>query len=164
MSKKQYAFCLTISAILAAAGIILVATAFTQPPAYLCLPAGLLLIIFSIMGALASKQRTSNTRKHRMDTEYTSRDIIKHYDERLDRISEQLDRIERIYTSKQPKKAYSVKEFATMYSLSIPMVKQLIARGKLKAATSDSKRGSTLLIDAKSAETWWTKQLGKKIN
>lgn len=56
MSKKQYAFCLTISAILAAAGIILVVTAFTQPPAYLCLPAGLLLIIFSIMGALASKQ------------------------------------------------------------------------------------------------------------
>ena len=56
MSKKQYALCLTISAILAAAGITLVATAFTQPPAYLCLPAGLLLIIFSIMGALASKQ------------------------------------------------------------------------------------------------------------
>lgn len=56
MSKKQYVFCLTISAILAAAGIILVVTAFTQPPAYLCLPAGLLLIIFSIMGALASKQ------------------------------------------------------------------------------------------------------------
>lgn len=51
-----------------------------------------------------------------------------------------------------------------MYSLSIPMVKQLIARGKLKAATSDSKRGATLLIDAKSAETWWNKQLGKKIN
>lgn len=56
MSKKQYVICLTISAILAAAGIILVVTAFTQPPAYLCLPAGLLLIIFSIMGALASKQ------------------------------------------------------------------------------------------------------------
>lgn len=56
MSKKQYVFCLTISAILAAAGIILVVTAFTQPPAYLCLPAGLLLIIFSIIGALASKQ------------------------------------------------------------------------------------------------------------
>lgn len=56
MSKKQYVICLTISAILAAAGIILVFTAFTQPPAYLCLPAGLLLIIFSIMGALASKQ------------------------------------------------------------------------------------------------------------
>ena len=56
MSKKQYAFCLTISAILAAAGIILVVTAFTQPPAYLCLPAGLLLIIFSIIGALASHQ------------------------------------------------------------------------------------------------------------
>lgn len=57
-----------------------------------------------------------------------------------------------------------MKEFATMYSLSIPMVKQLIARGKLKATTSDSKRGSTLIIDAESAETWWTKQLGKKIN
>lgn len=56
MSKKQYTFCLTISAILAVAGIILVFTAFTQPPAYLCLPAGLLLIIFSIIGALASKQ------------------------------------------------------------------------------------------------------------
>lgn len=56
MSKKQYALCLTISAILAAAGITLVATAFTQPPAYLCLPAGLLLIIFSIIGALASHQ------------------------------------------------------------------------------------------------------------
>lgn len=56
MSKKQYVICLTISAILAAAGIILVFTAFTQPPAYLCLPAGLLLIIFSIIGALASKQ------------------------------------------------------------------------------------------------------------
>lgn len=58
MSKKQYVFCLTISAILAAAGIILVVTAFTQPPAYLCLPAGLLLIIFSIIGALASKQES----------------------------------------------------------------------------------------------------------
>lgn len=99
-----------------------------------------------------------------MDTEYTSQDIIKRFNQRLDRIDEQLDRIERIYTNKQVKKAYSVKEFATMYSLSISMVKQLIARGKLKAATSDSKRGSTLLIDAKSAETWWTKQLGKKIN
>nr|DAU21778.1 MAG TPA: hypothetical protein [Caudoviricetes sp.] len=51
-----------------------------------------------------------------------------------------------------------------MYSLSIPMVKQLIQRGKLKAATCDSKRGATLLIDAESAKTWWTKQLGKKIN
>lgn len=100
-----------------------------------------------------------------MDTqEYTNQDIIKRFNQRLDRIDEQLNRIERIYTNKQIKKAYSVKEFATMYSLSIPMVKQLIARGKLKAATSDSKRGSTLLIDAKSAETWWTKQLGKKIN
>lgn len=92
--------------------------------------------------------------------EYTSRDIIK----RFDRIDEQLDRIERIYTNKQIKKAYSVKEFATMYSLSIPMVKQLIQRGKLKAATCDSKRGATLLIDAESAENWWHKQLGKKIN
>ncbi|MFU0531738.1 hypothetical protein [Gardnerella vaginalis] len=99
-----------------------------------------------------------------MDTEYTNQDIIKRFNQRLDRIDEQLNRIERIYTNKQVKKAYSVKEFATMYSLSIPMVKQLIARGKLKAATSDSKRGSTLLIDAKSAETWWNKQLGKKIN
>lgn len=99
-----------------------------------------------------------------MDTEYTSQDVIKRFNQRLDRIDEQLNRIERIYTNKQVKKAYSVKEFATMYSLSIPMVKQLIARGKLKAATSDSKRGSTLLIDAKSAEIWWTKQLGKKIN
>lgn len=99
-----------------------------------------------------------------MDTEYTNQDIIKRFNQRLDRIDEQLNRIERIYTNKQIKKAYSVKEFASMYSLSIPMVKQLIARGKLKAATSDSKRGSTLLIDAKSAETWWTKQLGKKIN
>lgn len=99
-----------------------------------------------------------------MDQEYTSQDVIKRFNQRLDRIDEQLNRIERIYTNKQVKKAYSVKEFATMYSLSIPMVKQLIARGKLKAATSDSKRGSTLLIDAKSAEIWWTKQLGKKIN
>lgn len=100
-----------------------------------------------------------------MDTqEYTSRDIIKHYDERLDKLNEQLDRIERIYTNKQIKKAYSVKEFANMYSLSIPMVKQLIQRGKLKAATCDSKRGATLLIDAESAKTWWHKQLGKKIN
>lgn len=99
-----------------------------------------------------------------MDTEYTSQDIIKRFNQRLDRIDEQLNRIERIYTNKQPKKAYSVKEIANMYSLSIPMVKQLIQRGKLKAATSDSKRGSTLLIDAESVKTWWTKQLGKKIN
>lgn len=100
-----------------------------------------------------------------MDTqEYTSRDIIKHFDEQLGRIEQQLGRIERIYTSKQIKKAYSVKEIANMYSLSIPMVKQLIQRGKLKAATCDSKRGSTLIIDAESAETWWHKQLGKKIN
>lgn len=100
-----------------------------------------------------------------MDTqEYTSRDIIKHFDEQLGRIEQQLGRIERIYTSKQIKKAYSVKEIANMYSLSIPMVKQLIQRGKLKAATCDSKRGATLLIDAESAENWWHKQLGKKIN
>lgn len=100
-----------------------------------------------------------------MDTqEYTSRDIIKHYDERLDKLDEQLDRIERIYTSKQIKKAYSVKEIAEMYSLSMPMVKQLIQRGKLKAATCDTKRGSTLIIDAESVKTWWNKQLGKKIN
>lgn len=100
-----------------------------------------------------------------MDTqEYTNRDIIKHFDEQFDGLKQQLGRIERIYTNKQVKKAYSVKEFATMYSLSIPMVKQLIARGKLKAATCDSKRGATLLIDAESAETWWHKQLGKKIN
>lgn len=99
-----------------------------------------------------------------MDTEYTSRDIIKHFDEQLDGLKQQLNRIERIYTSKQPKKAYSVKEIAEIYSLSIPMVKQLIARGKLKATTCDTKRGSTLIIDAKSVETWWTKQLGKKIN
>lgn len=100
-----------------------------------------------------------------MDTkEYTSRDIIKHFDEQLDGLKQQLGRIERIYTNKQVKKAYSVKEIAEMYSLSIPMVKQLIQRGKLKAATCDNKRGSTLIIDAKSVETWWTKQLGKKIN
>lgn len=99
-----------------------------------------------------------------MDTEYTNQDIIKRFNQRLDRIDEQLNRIERIYTNKQVKKAYSVKEFANMYSLSISMVKQLIQRGKLKAATCDSKRGATLLIDAESAKTWWHKQLGKKIN
>lgn len=99
-----------------------------------------------------------------MDTEYTSQDVIKRFNQRLDRIDEQLNRIERIYTNKQIKKAYSVKEIAEIYSLSIPMVKQLIARGKLKATTCDTKRGSTLIIDAKSVETWWTKQLGKKIN
>lgn len=99
-----------------------------------------------------------------MDQEYTSQDIIKRFNQRLDRVDEQLNRIERIYTNKQVKKAYSVKEIANMYSLSIPMVKQLIQRGKLKAATCDNKRGATLLIDAESAKTWWTKQLGKKIN
>lgn len=95
------------------------------------------------------------------EKQYTIKDIIKYYDERLDRISEQLDRIEHQQTV--VKKAYTISEIAKAYSMSEQKVRELIQHGKLKATSTTNGRGTRYLIDAKSADEWWTKQLGKQI-
>lgn len=97
------------------------------------------------------------------EKQYTIKDIIKYYDERLDRISEQLDRIEQQSKQRTVKKAYSISEFAKAYSISEQKVRELIQRGKIKATSDTNGRGTRYLIDIKSADEWWTKQLGKPI-
>lgn len=95
------------------------------------------------------------------EKQYTIKDIIKYYDERLDRISEQLDRIEHQQTV--VKKAYTISEIAKTYSMSEQKVRELIQHGKLKATNITNGRGTRYLIDAKSVSEWWAKQLGKQI-
>lgn len=41
--------------------------------------------------------------------------------------------------------------------------RELIQRGKIKATSDTNGRGTRYLIDAKSVEEWWAKQLGKPI-
>lgn len=98
------------------------------------------------------------------EKQYTIKDIIQYYDERLDRISEQLDRIEQ-QSNKQTvvKKAYTISEIAKAYNMSEQKIRELIQHGKLKATNITNGRGTRYLIDAKSVNEWWTKQLGKQI-
>lgn len=97
------------------------------------------------------------------EKQYTIKDIIQYYDERLDRISEQLDRIEQQSKQQTVKKAYTISEIAKAYSISEQKIRELIQHGKLKATNITNGRGTRYLIDAKSVSEWWTKQLGKQI-
>lgn len=95
------------------------------------------------------------------EKQYTIKDIIQYYDERLDRISKQLDRIEHQQTV--VKKSYTISEFAKAYGITELKIRELIQRGKIKATSDTNRRGTRYLIDAKSIEDWWAKQLGKPI-
>lgn len=107
-------------------------------------------------------ERIHRAERHSMcEKQYTIKDIIQYYDERLDRISEQLDRIEHQQTV--VKKAYTISEIAKTYSISEQKIRELIQHGKLKATNITNGRGTRYLIDAKSVSEWWTKQLGKQI-
>lgn len=59
MNKTKYAIGLVLYAILTLGGLLLAATAFIQPPEYMCLPVGLLIILISLTGTIQTiKQNT----------------------------------------------------------------------------------------------------------
>nr|DAU21777.1 MAG TPA: hypothetical protein [Caudoviricetes sp.] len=64
MNKTKYVISLTVYAILTLGGILLTIAAFTQPPEYMCLPVGLLIILISLTGTIQT------VKQHRMQ-EYT---------------------------------------------------------------------------------------------
>lgn len=97
------------------------------------------------------------------EKQYTTKDIIQYFNSQLDGIKQQLDRIEQQSKQRTVKKAYSISEFAKAYSISEQKVRELIQRGKIKATNTTNGRGTRYLIDIKSADEWWTKQLGKPI-
>lgn len=97
------------------------------------------------------------------EKQYTTKDIIQYFNSQLDGIKQQLDRIEQQSKQRTVKKAYSISEFAKAYSISEQKVRELIQRGKIKATSGTNGRGTRYLIDAKSVEEWWSKQLGKPI-
>lgn len=91
-----------------------------------------------------------------MCEQYTIKDIIQYFDSRLDRIEQQLKQ-------RTVKKAYTISQFAKAYSITELKTRELIQRGKIKATSDTNGRGTRYLIDAKSADEWWAKQLGKPI-
>lgn len=97
------------------------------------------------------------------EKQYTTKDIIQYFNSQLDGIKQQLDRIEQQSKQRTVKKAYSISEFAKAYSISEQKVRELIQRGKIKATSDTNGRGTRYLIDIKSADEWWNKQLGKPI-
>lgn len=52
MKKITYRLSLTLYAILTIGGILLAATVLIQPPEYMCLPVGLLIILISLTGTV----------------------------------------------------------------------------------------------------------------
>lgn len=103
-------------------------------------------------------ERILNPERYPMcENRYTIKDIIQYFDSRLDRIEQQLKQ------RTVNKKAYSISEFAKAYSISEQKVRELIQRGKIKATNTTNGRGTRYIIDIKSADEWWTKQLGKQI-
>lgn len=100
-------------------------------------------------------ERILDAERHPMcENQYTIKDII----HRLDRIEQQLKQQRTV-----GKKAYSISEFAKAYNMTELKTRELIQRGKIKATSDTNGRGTRYLIDAKSADEWWTKQLGKQI-
>lgn len=91
------------------------------------------------------------------ENQYTIKDIIQYFDSRLDRIEQQLKQ------RTVSKKAYTISQFAKAYNMTELKTRELIQRGKIKATSDTNGRGTRYLIDAKSADEWWTKQLGKPI-
>lgn len=103
-------------------------------------------------------QRVHSTEGYYMcEKQYTIKDIIQYFDSRLDRIEQQLKQRTVV------KKSYTISEFVKAYGITELKVRELIQRGKIKATSDTNGRGTRYLIDAKSIEDWWVKQLGKPI-
>lgn len=94
------------------------------------------------------------------EKQYTIKDII----QRFDKLEQRFDKLEQqIKQRTVVKKAYTISEFAKAYNMTELKTRELIQRGKIKATRDTNGRGTRYLIDAKSIEDWWSKQLGKPI-
>lgn len=94
------------------------------------------------------------------EKQYTIKDII----QRFDKLEQRFDRIEQQLNQRTVvKKSYTISEFAKAYGITELKIRELIQRGKIKATSDTNRRGTRYLIDAKSIEDWWAKQLGKPI-
>ncbi|WP_421782643.1 helix-turn-helix domain-containing protein [Gardnerella sp. DNF01198P] len=94
------------------------------------------------------------------EKQYTIKDII----HRFDKLEQRFDKLEQqIKQRTVVKKAYTISEFAKAYNMTELKTRELIQRGKIKATSDTNGRGTRYLIDAKSIEDWWSKQLGKPI-
>ncbi len=99
-------------------------------------------------------ERVHDSERYSMcEKQYTTKDII----HRLDRIEQQLKQ------RTVSKKAYTISEVVKAYGITELKTRELIQRGKIKATSDTNGRGTRYLIDAKSVEDWWAKQLGKQI-
>lgn len=94
------------------------------------------------------------------EKQYTIKDII----QRFDKLEQHIDKLEQQLKQRTVvKKAYTISEFAKAYNMTELKTRELIQRGKIKATSDTNGRGTRYLIDAKSVEEWWNKQLGKPI-
>ncbi|RIY25857.1 hypothetical protein CJI51_04330 [Bifidobacteriaceae bacterium WP021] len=106
-------------------------------------------------------ERVHDPERHSMcEKQYTIKDII----QRFDKLEQRFDKLEQqIKQRTVVKKAYTISEFAKAYNMTELKTRELIQRGKIKATSDTNGRGTRYLIDAKSIEDWWSKQLGKPI-
>ena len=106
-------------------------------------------------------ERVHDPERHSMcEKQYTTKDII----QRFDKLEQRFDKLEQqIKQRTVVKKAYTISEFAKAYNMTELKTRELIQRGKIKATSDANGRGTRYLIDAKSIEDWWSKQLGKPI-
>lgn len=106
-------------------------------------------------------ERVHDPERHSMcEKQYTIKDII----QRFDKLEQRFDKLEQqIKQRTVVKKAYTISEFAKAYNMTELKTRELIQRGKIKVTSDTNGRGTRYLIDAKSIEDWWSKQLGKPI-
>lgn len=106
-------------------------------------------------------ERVHDPERHSMcEKQYTIKDII----QRFDKLEQRFDKLEQqIKQRTVVKKAYTISEFAKAYNMTELKTRELIQRAKIKATSDTNGRGTRYLIDAKSIEDWWSKQLGKPI-
>lgn len=106
-------------------------------------------------------ERVHDPERHSMcEKQYTIKDII----QRFDKLEQRFDKLaQQIKQRTVVKKAYTISEFAKAYNMTELKTRELIQRGKIKATSDTNGRGTRYLIDAKSIEDWWSKQLGKPI-
>lgn len=94
------------------------------------------------------------------EKQYTIKDII----QRFDKLEQHINKLEQQLKQRTVvKKAYTISEIAKTYNITELKTRELIQRGKIKATSDTNGRGTRYLIDAKSVEDWWAKQLGKPI-
>lgn len=94
------------------------------------------------------------------EKQYTIKDII----QRFDKLEQHIDKLEQQLKQRTvAKKAYTISEFAKAYNMTELKTRELIQHGKIKATNTTNGRGTRYLIDIKSADEWWNKQLGKPI-